>query len=277
VDISAQQPNSRKSIEQIPAALVAPAKPPGNQSLPIEPPPGLDNPVRLLRQLSHDLRSPMSAVIGTCGLLLEGSYEALSATQARAIQRILRNSERVNLLLDHLMIYVKAEVKDYPLDSSPFGPAQVLMEWLTPIREAAETKGLTLRHSTDGTAPQTVIGDAGAIKLILQAVLWNAVSFTQAGEIRVGSMWHEGRKWELRVSDTGQGIAPEERPYIFQPFWRGSADRTTVPTSGTGMGLAFAQALARLMNGTLSLVETSDKGSTFSLRIPFPAEQAATP
>jgi signal transduction histidine kinase len=120
-----------------------------------------------------------------------------------------------------------------------------------------------------------LLGDETAVSRVISALVWNAVSFTAQGNIRIETDWVSGGNWVVSVRDSGPGISPKEATHIYEPFWRGE-ERPQVPTSGCGLGLAMALALVKVMHGTLLLKETGATGSTFVLSLPLAAQAAVS-
>jgi signal transduction histidine kinase len=211
----------------------------------------LDDPVRLMRQMSHDMRIPLAALIGTSDLLAEGGYDPLTTKQTRAVDRLQRNSRRLLAILDDLMAYVKAEADQYPLQSASFDPRVLLAESLDQVRTIAEQKGLILISTSANSVPSLLTGDADNIKRVIVALLWNAVTATTQGTIALEEDWSASH-WIIRVRDSGHGIPQDNIPHLFEPFWRGD-ERSQMPTASCGLGLAMARSLVRLMQGELNL------------------------
>jgi signal transduction histidine kinase len=137
------------------------------------------------------------------------------------------------------------------------------VEWM--IRPLAREKGLNFHVSLPPT-PTLVETDPPKVRQILLNLLSNAVKFTDEGEIElIGRV--DDDTLELRVRDTGVGIAAEDLPRIFDPFWQVEQGRTR-RAGGTGIGLGVSRHLARLLGGDVTVESEPGKGSTFTLRLP---------
>ncbi len=226
--------------------------------------------VQLIRKMGHDMRAPLGSIISTSEMFGEGYYDPLTTKQARANERIQRNSGRVLALLDDFVTYIKAEAGDIEPTFKPFDPRSSLTEWCNKVRPTVEKKGLSLSTSLHDDMPISLQGDVSIVQRIMQALLWNAVTFTQEGNIGVESKWSAQDGWHISVQDSGIGIPDEDRPHIFEPFWRGQ-ERPQSPTAGAGLGLPVSLALTQLLNGELSFKQNTPKGSIFDLRLPFKA------
>jgi signal transduction histidine kinase len=178
-----------------------------------------------------------------------------------------RNSKRVLALLDDLLGYVKAEIGEYPLLVDDFDPRKLLDKIKGECQSLAEAKNLSVCLTTADAVPSTLRGDQTVIRRIILALAWNAISFTAQGKVEIASEWWSDG-WVVTVSDTGPGIPPGAVPHLFESFWRGETMGTWVPTSGSGLGLAAAQAFARLMQATIWLKESSQEGTRIAFRFP---------
>lgn len=228
--------------------------------------------VRLLRQMSHDMRSILGTLTTTSDMFAAGIYGELSPKQARAVARLQRGSYRLVTLLDDVMAYIKAEADQFPLFPVSFAPRKTLESVEQTTRPVVEAKGLTLNIEIAESVPETFVGDEKVIQRIILALVWNAIAFTEKGTVTLSSRWETDKGWVIQVTDQGPGISPDAEAHIFEPFWRGSEARD-VPTSGFGLGLAMALALTKLMKGHLCLESSSAAGSTFYGD--FPVEPAS--
>lgn len=220
------------------------------------------------------MRVPLNTLILTSDMLVQGAYDPLTSRQEKAAVRLQRNSYRLLAMLDDFVTYVKAEAGELDVNIQPFNLVEQLDKWCAPVRHRTEENGLALHIEVAPAVPATLSGDEGLLKRIVQALLWNAVSFTTQGHIRVTADETDS-KLTICVADSGDGIPADDLPHIFEPFWRGEG-RPQVPTAGAGLGLPLARALARIMNGDVLLKETSERGSRFCLELPMavPSEKA---
>jgi signal transduction histidine kinase len=230
--------------------------------------------VRLIREMGHDMRSVIGTLTATSDMLVAGVYGELTPKQARASARLQRNSNRLLVLLDDVMTYIKSEAGQYPLSPVTFAPRETLDDVNNTVRPIAETKGLNVQYQIDETVPNTLLGDEPAIQRIILALMWNAVAFTEKGVVTLESTWSEDEGWIIRICDQGPGISPEDTPHIYEPFWQHAQPRD-VPTSGFGIGLAMAFTLAKLMAGRLHLENSGENGTTFDVFLPLKVADAS--
>jgi signal transduction histidine kinase len=227
-----------------------------------------DQPVHLMRRMAHDMRGPLSVLSNTGEMFSNGMYGELTPQQARAIARMQRNTHRMLALLDDLMVFIKGEAGELVLNPISFDTREMIAGWQTVVQSLADEKEIALEFVVDDDLPPHLVGDVSAIRRIALALLWNALMFTEEGQVEVDVAWVLGHGLQVRVTDTGPGIPPDAAPHIFEPFWRGE-ERMEGPTSGFGVGLAMALTVTRLMRGSLVLEDTGPGGSVFCLRLPL--------
>lgn len=225
--------------------------------------------VALLRQLNHDLRSPLNAISATNDMTLEGAYGELSPKQARAAERIKRNSARLLTILDHFMLYIKATANQ--LETAP---ANLVLRDLVevvqkPVRALLAERDVAFEVKVAEDVPGIIQADLNLWRMMLEGLCWNAVAFTEAGAVHLEIAVEQPGMLRVDVRDTGTGIAPEIQARLFTPFCKGDSPLVPVPTSGSGLGLAMAQALAKLLGGQITLVKTGTEGSHFRLLLPY--------
>src|SRR5438270_11562327 len=231
-----------------------------------------------LRTITHELRTPMTAVIGYTGLLADEVSGPVNAVQKDHLRRMRDSSEHMLALIEELLGFAKLDAGEERVRAERVVAAEVVDEALGVIMPLAEKKGLRVRVEMPDT-PIELDTDRLKLRQILVNVLANAVKYTDQGDVLL-ILRIEGIGAELRiyfeVTDTGRGISAKDQQRIFESFWQ--VDRTLTRTSaGTGLGLAVARQLARLLGGDV-VVAKSDlgQGSTFIASLP-PRFVPATP
>lgn len=219
---------------------------------------------KLLRPLAHNARSPLNSIIGTSDLLLEGAYEELNARQTRAVTRVRRNGDKLLMLIEDTMTYIKAELGELNLMKSPFDPRSTILNTLDVLKPQAEKNNKVFQLHLADSIPPLLKGDDPTIHRILLAVCYNAVLYSDEALITIESDYVDER-WRIRVTDCGPTI--EEPDKIFEPFWRGSTVVVEGLSSGYGLGLPLANALARVMGGCVSLEKYSGNGNRFCIEL----------
>ncbi|HUP49504.1 MAG TPA: CHASE domain-containing protein [Thermoanaerobaculia bacterium] len=224
-----------------------------------------------LATLSHEMRTPMTAILGWSKLLGENLDDESRAAAVDAIQNSsLAQAQLIDDLLDVSRITAgKMKIEPVPLELGPIVSAAAAA-----IAPAAEAMGVTVNVEVP-PATVTVNGDPARLQQIVWNLLSNAVKFTTTGgSVSVGLHAADGEA-VLDVTDTGQGIEPAFLPHVFERF-RQADSSTTRAYTGLGLGLAIVRHLAELHRGSVAAhSEGAGKGSRFTVRLPL--LQASTP
>ena len=227
-----------------------------------------------LANMSHEIRTPLNAVIGYTQILLEDRTLATSAQQR--LQTILQAGQRLLRLINDVLDLSKIEAGGLQLHPATFDLRQEIDEIARLFAERAGARGLPLDCRIDLDAHEPVRGDRSKIGQIVMNLLGNAVKFTEQGRIGL-DVRREGAQVQIRVSDSGPGIAPEELAQLFAPFRQG---RAGIDKGGTGLGLVLARHMAVAMGGTLEIDSQPGQGTRARLSLPLPrqaGEVAASP
>lgn len=223
-----------------------------------------------LANVSHELRTPLTAVMGYISLMQEELSGPLTAGQSEDLSQAKTASERLLDLIDNLLELTTLKRGAIGVDITEFDPRD-------PLREAADRTrgrpaGVTLRVDEPTIMLPRMRSDRGKISKIITTLIGNAYKFTREGEVRV-SLEVRGGRATYSVQDTGIGIPDDAHELVFDEFRQldGSATRRY---GGSGLGLALARRLARLLGGDISLDSTPGEGSRFSLDLPLEVEDA---
>ena len=214
--------------------------------------------------VSHDIRTPLNAILGYAELLQLGMEDKEARGEAR--DAIRDGGTTLLRLVDDVLDISKIDAGELSLKPEPVKISALADDVFSSFADEAAKKGIALENMADG-AP-TVLLDAHRFKQILSNLVGNAVKFTDSGKVTVAAAC-SGTGIEVAVSDTGCGIPPELMAHIFDPFVQArdpvhSADRT----GGTGLGLSICKRLAEAMGGVLEAESVPGTGSTFRVRIP---------
>lgn len=221
-----------------------------------------------LANVSHEIRTPINAVLGMDTMILRESHEENVREYARDIQNAGQNLlSLINDILDFSKIESgRMEIKpfDYELSS-------LLGNCYNMIQMRAKEKGLFFRMENSTTIPRSLYGDEVRIRQIIVNFLTNAVKYTEKGEVVLSANWEkldaERIKLIVSVSDTGMGIKYEDQQSLFDSFQRFDLERNR-NIEGTGLGLAITKQLVELMNGTIRVDSSYGRGSTFTVELP---------
>ncbi len=217
-----------------------------------------------LANLNHEVRTPLSGIMGMTDLLLETT---LDEEQRDYVSTVRLCAENLFHLLNATLEYSALTAGHLRLDETEFGLSEMVDSALAKEREKAQVKGLKLTATLDAALPQTIIGDATRIQDLLGHLLDNAIKFTPHGSVDL-KLTREGQVLKIEVRDTGIGIDAERQTRIFESFHQvDSGLSRNYP--GLGLGLALVQKLLALMGGQISAESELDKGSTFTVRLPI--------
>jgi CheY-like chemotaxis protein len=216
-----------------------------------------------LAGLTHELRTPMNAVIGMTGLLMD---TGLTPEQQELTEVVRKSSEHLLGLIDDLLDLSRIEAGRVDLERTAFDLRAVMDDVVELFAERVCLRGLELVCRVSPDVPATLLGDPGRLRQILTNLVGNAVKFTERGEVtveaRVEPAGDEETTLVVEVRDTGIGITPEQQARLFRPF--GQAESSIARRfGGTGLGLVITRHLARLMDGDVSVTSEAGAGSTF--------------
>src|SRR5690606_17277881 len=191
---------------------------------------------RFLATLGHEVRTPMTGVLGMSELLLD---TAPDTRQRSYVESIRRAGEHLLRLVNDALDLARIEAGKLELDSQDFDPHALASEVASLMAPVAEQRGLDFRLRVAGDIPALVRGDPGRVRQILLNLLGNAVKFTDRGEVllEVGAGSPTGMVYVVR--DTGPGLNEEQKTRLFRRFEQADGARTTSRYGGSGLGLAI--------------------------------------
>ncbi|HEY1015159.1 MAG TPA: GAF domain-containing sensor histidine kinase [Herpetosiphonaceae bacterium] len=229
----------------------------------------LDQQINVLHMVAHDLRTPLSGVIGFADLLQEGVFEPLNEEQHRMLDHIKRAGVFANRLVTDIVDAASAERPALRLMLSAIAPQDLAAHVLQMCQPKAAAKDLELRQETEAP-PASIETDAERLQQVLYNLLSNAIHYTDAGSVTLLiRACPEGVEFQVR--DTGPGIPPERQAEIWEMY-----ARATTKGGGLGVGLAVVKNLVQALGGTTGLESQVGAGSTFWVRLPLRAPSLET-
>jgi signal transduction histidine kinase len=237
--------------------------------------------------MTHEVQTPLNAIIGYLELLEMDVSGDLADTQRSYVQRAQDSARHLLRLVRDVLDFSKSETARLAVEHEEVGAVETARGALALVRPLASGRLVTLVDETASAAGLRYVGDEYRVRQILVNLLTNAIKFTPAGgRVTLQCQAHpedgEGDGAETSnlfyvITDTGEGVRPEDAERIFEPFVQGAAGLTR-PYGGTGLGLPISRRLARLMGGDVTLESQGQgAGATFMLRLPAGAPAAEAP
>ncbi|HLY16585.1 MAG TPA: GAF domain-containing sensor histidine kinase [Bryobacteraceae bacterium] len=224
-----------------------------------------ENKSRFLAGMTHELRSPMTAIVGFADLLREQIPGPLNTTQMRQVRMISASAKHIMTVLNDALDVARVEAGKLECLIEPVDAGEVICEVTNMMAPLAQAKHLDL-DIAEPREPLMVRCDRQRSKQILVNLLSNAIKFTPRGHIQVSGARDADIPQHARitVSDTGIGLRPEQLPLLFEEFQQMPSPYQHL---GTGLGLAISRKLARLMGGDIQVESQFGRGSTFTLML----------
>jgi len=215
--------------------------------------------------LSHDLRNPLSAVIATLDLALDGSLGPLNNDQRQFLGNAMNDSRRMLEMLNDFLDGYKYDAVELKLEKTEFDISHLVARAIEDFSPLASERQIDLRQ--EDPAVCMVLADEGKINRVVANLISNAVKFTPRGGKVVLRVAQRPRSTEVSVSDTGEGIPEEERDKIFEKFYQ-VEKRRLGRKAGTGLGLPLCKKVVDAHGGNIWVESVHGQGSRFYFTIP---------
>ncbi len=223
-----------------------------------------------LAYMSHEIRSPVGAVIGLAKILSETS--PLTPEQKKYLEALKNGADTIYGLLNNILDLSKLDANATKIEKTEFNLKKIISDTVSLALYNAREKGLKLSSDIPADADGIFIGDPHRIRQIVNNLLSNAIKFTEEGGVNLTVRLlpdSEGNaKAEIIVQDSGIGIPEDKLAVIFDPYIQ-SADEITRKYGGTGLGLAISKQFSELMNGKIEVESEAGKGSRFKVTLPL--------
>ena len=218
----------------------------------------------MLADISHELRTPLAVLSGQ----LQAALDKVVALDEEELANLYGQTQHLIHLVEDLRLLAQAEAHRLPLEIRPVNLAELWQELATNFSLVAEENGIQFHVDKMDGLPH-LSADPGRLRQVFSNLLDNAIRHTPPGGEIVVSSAIDGEQITLSIRDSGEGVAPEQLPYLFDRFYRSDTSRTR-DTGGSGLGLAIVQALVEMHQGEISVESAGhNKGSTFRVRLPM--------
>jgi signal transduction histidine kinase len=223
---------------------------------------------QFLANVNHDLRTPVSAIIGYALLLRRKTEGLLPSLQRDNLDDLLRNAERLLRMIDSMLDFAKIEAGKVEVNIEPVAIGILMRDVASTVEASVNNCNVRITFEV-ASGISSLNTDREKLRQIVLNLVDNAVKFTPQGEIRISATQDNGAL-KLAVSDTGAGIAQENLGHLFEEFYRGQST-----SRGTGLGLAIVKRFASLLGGEVTVESELGRGTIFTVTLPF--EHRAVP
>jgi two-component system, sensor histidine kinase and response regulator len=219
----------------------------------------------VLAIVSHDLRTPLSVVHTTASMLLNPKYQFTPQQVREQHERIRRNVDHMNRMIGDLMDMASLRAGKLSIEPKPIVINDVLREAVVAHEAPARDKGLTLAYDA-GHDVMKADADRGRLMQLFQNLLGNAVKFCKAGDSITVTSRTRGTHAQIEIADTGPGIAADDLPHIFDPYYSASKKHQK---TGTGLGLYISKGIVDAHGGQIRCGSEPGAGTTFNISLPL--------
>jgi cell cycle sensor histidine kinase DivJ len=222
---------------------------------------------RFLATMSHELRTPLNAIIGFSEMIVQEDVLMVDAARRKEYAQLINDSgQHLLSVVNGILDMSKMEAGNFEISPEPFSPRPALVNCCNLLALKARENGIDLVTRAPDDLPH-ITGDPRAFKQIVLNLVSNAIKFTERGGTVTVSAAIEGSRLELRVTDTGVGIGPEDLKRIGDPFFQAG---TTYQRrhEGTGLGLSIVKSLVALHSGEMTVQSRIDEGTTIIVALP---------
>ena len=225
---------------------------------------------QFLANMSHELRTPLNAILGYTELISDEIYGPVPESIREVLGRVDHNGRHLLDLINAVLDISKIEAGRLTLNLAEFSLRDLIYETVAGVEPLAVEKGLTVTVEAPTDLPSGR-ADAPRIRQVLLNLLGNAIKFTETGKVTLQARVHDD-DFDVRVTDTGPGIAPADQQQIFDEFQQ-IDNSSTREKGGTGLGLAISRKIMHLHGGEMGLESVLGEGSVFWLRLPVTVDR----
>jgi signal transduction histidine kinase/FixJ family two-component response regulator len=221
---------------------------------------------QLISTVSHDLKTPLSTIVGYSELL--GNSD-VNTKQSYFIKNIKNSSEYITQLVQDLLDFSQIEAGKITIEKVPFLLPEIIEDVARNIQTVYKQKDIDLIINVDEKLQTRIVGDPFRLKQVLTNIIGNAYKFTETGHIKISAYTTDDHNFfVVNIEDTGIGIEKGNQKLVFEEFAQAN-ENIEKKYGGTGLGLAICQKIISILGGKLNLESTFGKGSTFEVTLPL--------
>lgn len=219
--------------------------------------------------MTHELKTPLNAILGFAEALVLRLSGPLNDTQARQLASIDKSAKRLMALVNDVLDISKARAGRLSFAMEEFDAGLAIRKVMAALAPEGEARGIELRAELGGDRELHAIGDVRRFEQVVQNVVSNALKFTEKGRVSIKA-GAEGGAFRLAVADTGIGISEEDMAELFKPFSQLDSGRAR-HYEGAGLGLALSKLIIEAMGGNIEVSSRPGEGSVFTISLAAPA------
>ncbi|WP_316635776.1 ATP-binding protein [uncultured Flavobacterium sp.] len=221
---------------------------------------------QLISTVSHDLKTPLSTIVGYSELL--GNSD-VNTKQSYFIKNIKNSSEYITQLVQDLLDFSQIEAGKISIEKVPLLLPEIIEEVAKSIQTVYKQKNIDLIINVDEKLNSRIVGDPFRLKQILSNIIGNAYKFTEEGFIKISAYTNDNDQFfTIAIEDSGIGIEKANQKLVFEEFAQAN-ENIEKKYGGTGLGLSICQKIISILGGNLQLESTFGKGSTFKIQLPL--------
>lgn len=220
---------------------------------------------QLISTVSHDLKTPLSTIVGYTELL--GNSD-VNTKQSYFIKNIKNSSDYISQLVQDLLDFSQIEAGKISIEKVPFSLPEVIEDAAKNIQTVYKNKPIDLIINVDEKLNRKIVGDPFRLKQILTNIVGNAYKFTEEGFIKISTYATEDDFFTITIEDTGIGIEKANQQLVFEEFAQAN-ENIEKKYGGTGLGLSICKKIISILGGTLNLESEFGEGSTFKITLPL--------